>query len=506
MPYPIVNSIISWFLKKRKHQMELFLKYPVDVQKELLFKLLYKAQYTELGNKYEFSAIKSYKEFTDKVPIQQYESIEPMIESARKGEQNIFWPTPIKWFAKSSGTTNAKSKFIPVSEEALEDCHFKAGKDMLCLYFNNNPDSELFIGKGLRLGGSSGVYEDNNSFFGDLSAIIIENLPFWADYSSAPKQETALMSEWESKIEAIINETIEEDITSLVGVPSWMLVLLNKVLERTGKNNILEVWPNLEVYFHGGVNFNPYREQFKKLIPKKEFKYYETYNASEGFFAIQDLNNSFDMLLMLDYGIFYEFIPMDKFEGENSEAIPLSQVKLNVNYALVITTNGGLWRYLIGDTVKFTSLKPHRIRITGRTKHFINVFGEELIIENAENALKQACFKTASEVSEYTVAPIFMNGNKSGGHEWIIEFIKHPECINYFTEILDNSLKAINSDYEAKRYNNLTLAMPKINVAKEGLFYDWLKQNNKLGGQHKVPRLSNSRKHLEELLKLTYVN
>ncbi len=485
--------------------MELFLKYPNDVQQELLFKLLQTAEFTEIGKKHEFTTIKSYKEFTAKVHIQLYESIEPLIERARKGEQNIFWPTPIKWFAKSSGTTNAKSKFIPVSEEALDDCHFKAGKDMLCLYFNNNPDSQLFVGKGLRLGGSSAVYEDNNSFFGDLSAIIIENLPFWADYSSAPKQETALMSEWESKIEAIINETIEEDITSLVGVPSWMLVLLNKVLERTGKNNILEVWPNLEVYFHGGVNFNPYREQFKKIIPKKEFKYYETYNASEGFFAIQDVNDSFDLLLMLDYGIFYEFIPMNKFDGENSVAIPLAQVKLNVNYALVITTNGGLWRYLIGDTVKFTSLKPHRIRITGRTKHFINVFGEELIIENVENALKQACLKTASEVSEYTVAPIFMNGNKSGGHEWIIEFRKHPECINYFTEILDNALKAINSDYEAKRYNNLTLAMPKINVAKEGLFYNWLKQHGKLGGQHKVPRLSNSRKHLEEILQLELV-
>ena len=486
--------------------MELFLKYPMDVQDELLFKLLHKAQNTEIGKNYDFPTIKTYKEFTQKVPIQQYESIEPLIERARKGEQNIFWPTPIKWFAKSSGTTNAKSKFIPVSEEALEDCHFKAGKDMLCLYFNNNPSSQLFTGKGLRLGGSSAVYEDSNSSFGDLSAIIIENLPFWADYSSAPKQETALMSEWESKIKAIIDETINEDITSLVGVPSWMLVLLNKVLEKTGENNILEVWPNLEVYFHGGVNFNPYREQFKKLIPKKDFQYYETYNASEGFFAIQDLNNSFDLLLMLDYGIFYEFIPMDQFEGENSETIPLSQVKRNQNYALVITTNGGLWRYLIGDTIKFTSLNPYRIRITGRTKHFINVFGEELIIENAENALKKACLKTACEVSEYTVAPIFMNGNRNGGHEWIIEFRKKPESIDYFTEILDNALKAINSDYEAKRYNNLTLAMPKINVAEEGLFYDWLKQNGKLGGQHKVPRLSNSRKHLEELLKLAYVN
>ncbi len=506
MPFTIVNSIISWFLKKRKHQIELFLKYPIDVQKELLFKLLHKATHTEIGKKFDFSSIQSYQEFTQKVPIQQYESIEPLIERTRKGEQNLFWPTPIKWFAKSSGTTNSKSKFIPVSDEALEDCHFKAGKDMLCLFFNNNPDAQLFVGKGLRLGGSSAVYEDNNTYFGDLSAIIIENMPFWADFSSAPKQEIALMGEWETKLEAIIEETIHEDITSLVGVPSWMLVLLNKVLEKTGKSNILEVWPNLEVYFHGGVNFNPYREQFKKIIPKKSFKYYETYNASEGFFAIQDKNNSLDMLLMLDYGIFYEFIPMDKFDGENSEAISLSEVKLNINYALVITTNGGLWRYLIGDTIKFTSLKPHRIRITGRTKHFINVFGEELIIENTENALKQACLKTGSEVSEYTVAPIFMNGNSSGGHEWLIEFRKQPANINYFTEILDNALKSINSDYEAKRYNNLTLAMPKINIAKEELFYNWLKQNGKLGGQHKVPRLSNSRKYLENLLELELVS
>lgn len=482
--------------------MTLFLKYPIDVQEELLQQMLDKAKHTEIGKKFQFSLIKTYKEFTEKVPIQQYESIEPLIERTRRGEQNVFWPTHIKWFAKSSGTTNAKSKFIPVSDEALEDCHFKAGKDMLCLYFNNNDSAQLFSGKVLRLGGSSYVYEDSHSYFGDLSAIIIENLPFWADYSSAPKQETALMSEWETKMEAIIDETIYEDITSLVGVPSWMLVLLNKVLERTGKKNILEVWPNLEVYFHGGVNFNPYREQFKKIIPKKDFKYYETYNASEGFFAIQDINHSFDLLLMLDYGIFYEFIPMDEFDGENSKAIPLSEVKLQKNYAMVITTNGGLWRYLIGDTIKFTSLKPFRIRITGRTKHFINVFGEELIIENAEIALKHACLKTGAEISEYTAAPIYMKEQKSGGHEWLIEFKKQPECIDYFTELLDNSLKSINSDYEAKRYNNMTLAMPKINIAKEGLFYNWLKQQGKLGGQHKIPRLSNTRKHLEAILAL----
>ncbi|CAM1351701.1 GH3 auxin-responsive promoter family protein [Tenacibaculum insulae] len=502
MSFPFINSIISWFLKKRKHQVELFLKYPVDVQDELLQKLLNIAKNTEFGKHNNFSSIKKYSDFSKNVPIQKYESIEPLIERCRKGEQNLFWPTPIRWFAKSSGTTNAKSKFIPVSDEALEDCHLKAGKDMLCLYINNNEETQMFTGKGLKLGGSTTIYEDNNSYFGDLSAIITENLPFWADFSSAPSSEVSLMAEWETKMEAIIDETINENITSLVGVPSWMLVLLNRVLEKTGKNNILEVWPNLEVYFHGGVNFNPYREQYKKLIPKKDFKYYETYNASEGFFAIQDVNNSEELLLMLDYGIFYEFIPMTEYNGENSIAIPLSEVKKGTNYAVVITTNGGLWRYLIGDTVKFTSTNPYRIKITGRTKHHINVFGEELIIENAEKALKAASIKTNANIKDYTVAPIFMVDKKSGAHEWIIEFSKPPKDLIYFTELLDNSLKAINSDYEAKRYNNMTLAMPKIHQARENLFYDWLRKKGKLGGQHKVPRLSNKRDFIEELLKL----
>lgn len=502
MSFPFINSIISWFLKKRKHQVELFLKYPIDVQNELLQKLLNTAKNTEFGKLHSFSLIHNYTDFSSNVPIQKYESIEPLIERCRKGEQNLFWPTPIHWFAKSSGTTNAKSKFIPVSNEALEGCHLKAGKDMLCLYINNNENTQMFTGKGLKLGGSTAIYEDNNSYFGDLSAIITENLPFWADFSSAPSQEVSLMAEWETKMEAIIDETIDENITSLVGVPSWMLVLLNRVLEKTGKNNILEVWPNLEVYFHGGVNFNPYREQYKKLIPKKDFKYYETYNASEGFFAIQDLNNSEELLLMLDYGIFYEFIPMSEYNGENSATIPLSEVKEGINYAIIITTNGGLWRYLIGDTIKFTSTDPYRIKITGRTKHHINVFGEELIIENAEKALKAASEKTDANIKDYTVGPIFMDGKKSGGHEWIIEFSKAPKNLKYFTELLDNSLKTINSDYEAKRYNNLTLAMPIIHEARENLFYDWLREKGKLGGQHKVPRLSNKRDFVEELLNL----
>ncbi|MAD96131.1 MAG: hypothetical protein CMB99_02280 [Flavobacteriaceae bacterium] len=502
MPFPLVNSIISWFLKKRIHQIELFLKYPIDVQHEVMTKLLQTAKRTEYGRQFGFRDIESYEDFARNVPIRQYESFEPLIERSRKGEQNIFWPTHITWFAKSSGTTNAKSKFIPVSDESLEYCHFKAGKDMLCLYINNNEEANLFTGKGLRLGGSSDVYHDNGSYFGDLSAIIIENMPFWADFSSAPKMETALMSEWEAKMEAILDETVDENITSLAGVPSWMLVLLNRVLERTNKKNLLDVWPNLEVYFHGGVNFNPYREQYKSLIPKSGFKYYETYNASEGFFAIQDRNYSDELLLMLDYGIFYEFIPMSHFKGEDSMAIPLGEVKLGVNYAIVITTNGGLWRYLIGDTVKFTSINPYRIKITGRTKHHINVFGEELIIENTEDALKQACEKTNATIKDYTVGPIFMNGTENGGHEWIIEFVTPPSNLKYFTEMLDNALKSINSDYEAKRYSNMTLKMPVVHSARKDLFYDWLRKKKKLGGQNKIPRLSNSRDMIEELLKL----
>ncbi len=502
MQFPLFHTVLSWILKKRKDQIDMFVDYPNEVQNEVLFKLLSAAQFTEMGKMYNFHTIDNYTSFAEKVPIQKYETIEPLIDRARKGEVNIFWPTKIKWFAKSSGTTNAKSKFIPVSDEAIEDCHMKAGKDMLCMYINNNDDTEMFKGKGLRLGGSRAVHEDNETYFGDLSAIIIENLPFWADFSTAPSLKTSLMDEWEAKMDAIIEETKDEDIRSLAGVPSWMLVLLNRILEVTGKDNILEVWPNLEVYFHGGVNFNPYREQYKKLIPKSNFRYFETYNASEGFFAIQDSNFSNEMLLMLDYGIFYEFIPMDQYDDENSNAIPLQEVELNKNYAIVITTNSGLWRYLIGDTVKFTCLKPYRIKITGRTKHFINVFGEELVIENAEDALKIACKKTDAIISEYTVAPIFMSGNSNGGHEWMIEFKNKPDSIEKFISNLDEALKGINSDYEAKRYKGMTLAKPKIHQAKSGLFYQWLKDKNKLGGQHKVPRMSNKRDFLEELLEL----
>ena len=482
--------------------MELFLKYPHEVQEELLFSLMKSAEDTQIGKKYDFTSIKNYTTFSERIPIATYEDLEPLIELTRKGEQNVFWPSHIKWFAKSSGTTNAKSKFIPVSAEALENCHYKASKDLLCLYLNNNENSELFVGKSLRLGGSKQLYEDNNTFFGDLSAILIDNMPVWAEFSSTPSSKISLMGDWETKLPAIINETINENVTSLAGVPSWMLVLLQKALETTGKSNLLEVWPNAEVYFHGGVSFEPYKEQYKKLFPKDSFKYYEIYNASEGFFAIQDQNGSDELLLMLDYGIFYEFIPMDTFGTLNQHVIRLNQVELHKNYALVITTNSGLWRYLIGDTIRFTSLNPYRIKVTGRTKHHINVFGEELMVENTDSALAKTCKGFNCEMIDYTVAPIFMKDNLKGAHEWIIEFKNPPEDIAKFSQALDENIQALNSDYEAKRFNNMTLNPLVLHVARPHLFYDWLKQQDKLGGQHKVPRLSNERTYLESLLEL----
>lgn len=503
MPLQIINSFATWILKKRIHQMELFLKYPHEVQDELLFSLIKSAENTQIGRKYDFSSMKNYTTFSERIPVSTYEELEPLIELTRKGEQNVFWHSNIKWFAKSSGTTNAKSKFIPVSPEALENCHYKASKDLLCLFLNNNEDSQLFTGKSLRLGGSKQLYEDNNTFFGDLSAILIDNMPIWAEFSSTPSSKISLMGDWETKLPAIINETMNENVTSLAGVPSWMMVLLQKTLETTGKSNLLELWPNAEVYFHGGVSFEPYKEQYKKLFPKDSFKYYEIYNASEGFFAIQDQNDSDELLLMLDYGIFYEFIPMDTFGTLNQRVIRLNQVELHKNYALVITTNSGLWRYLIGDTIRFTSLSPYRIKVTGRTKHHINVFGEELMVENTDAAVAKTCKEFNCEIVDYTVAPIFMTNKQKGAHEWIIEFKTKPDNIENFQKSLDENLQNINSDYEAKRYNNMTLNPLVLHVARENLFYDWLKQQDKLGGQHKIPRLSNDREYLESLLKIS---
>ena len=497
MPIPIFNSVASFFLKRRISQIELFKDYPIEVQQEVLRKMIVYSIDTEIGKKYDFKTIRHYNDFKERLPTVTYEEIYKDIERNRKGEQNIFWRTPIKWFAKSSGTTNAKSKFIPISFESLEDCHYKAGKDMLSLYFNNNVNSQLLVGKCLRLGGSREIYENNDSYYGDLSAIMIDNLPFWAELSSTPSSKTSLIPEWEDKVKAIIKESMNQKVTSFAGVPSWMLSLLQQVIDKTGKDNILEIWQDAEVYFHGGVSFEPYRNLYNKLFPSKDFKYFEIFNASEGFFAIQDQNSSTELLLMLDYGIFYEFIPVN---GSESEIVSLADVKLNTNYEMVITTNSGLWRYKIGDTIKFTCLNPFRVKVTGRTKHFINVFGEELVVENAEMALSKTTELTKSEISNYTVGPIFMSDKTKGSHEWIIEFSKEPDDMNKFTEILDLSLQSLNSDYEAKRYKDSTLELPKIIKGRKNLFYDWLRSRNKLGGQNKIPRLSNSREYVEELL------
>ena len=503
MPF---NSIFAWLMKKRIHQIDLFRKYPIEVQNEMLEKLLKAAVNTEWGNNYQYSTLVTYELYNQNVPLQEYEDIKPWVERLMAGEQNLLWPTETKWFAKSSGTTSDRSKLIPVTKEALEECHQKGGKDLLALYYENQPTAKLYKGKHLVIGGSAEINPlSDESYFGDLSAIIMKTLPWWAEIRRTPSREIALMNEWEEKIEKIALKTIPEDVCILVGVPSWTMVLTNKILEITGKKHLKEVWPNLELFMHGGVSFDPYREEFKKLIPDSSMNYVESYNASEGFFGIQDSPNSSDLLLMLDYGVFYEFIPMESYEGKNSKKVfDLSKVEINKNYALVISTNAGLWRYIIGDTIKFTSLKPYKFKITGRTKSFINVFGEELIVDNAETAISIACSKTGAQIRDYTACPVFMVGNERGKHEWLIEFVKEPNDFQRFTVLLDENLRNVNSDYDAKRSNNMVLEFPVILKVKSGTFDAWLKVKGKLGGQNKVPRLSNSREYVEEILNLKH--
>ena len=498
MPF---NSIFGWFMKKRIHQIDLFKKYPIEVQKELFERLISNGKHTVYGKKYNFDTITNYEDFKTKVPLQFYEDIKPWVDRATEGEQNLLWPGDTKWFAKSSGTTSDRSKFIPVTKDSLDDCHYKAGKDLLAIYYTSFPSTKLYKGKHLVIGGSAAYSQlRDDSYTGDLSAIILKNLPWWAEIKRTPSREIALMSEWEEKIEKLAQSTIYEDVSSISGVPSWTLVLMNRILQITGKENILEVWPNLELYMHGGVSFSPYESEFKRLIPSKDMHYIESYNASEGFFGIQDTIGG-DLLLMLDYGIFFEFIPMNRYDGVNSkEVISLADVEKDKNYALVISTNGGLWRYIIGDTVKFSSTSPYRMKVSGRTKHFINVFGEEVIVENADYAISEACRLTNSAIKDYTACPIFMNNGNQGGHEWLIEFVKKPKDSTQFMKILDETLRSINSDYDAKRTHDLTLNPPKLNIATQNVFDKWLKSKGKLGGQHKIPRLSNSRHIFDDII------
>lgn len=503
----LLHSIISLATTKRIKQIELFKQYSGEIQQEQLFKLLDKAKNTVWGKEYDYKSINSKEEYASRVPVSKYEDLVQYIDKIRQGEKDILWSGETKWFAKSSGTTAQKSKFIPVSKESLEFCHFRGGRDVFALYIANFEGVSLFTGRALAIGGSQQINKyDNKIYYGDLSAVLIENLPFWAKILKTPDSKIALMDEWERKIELMAKTTINDNVTNISGVPSWTLVLLKRILEITGAQSISEVWNNLELFVHGGVSFTPYRKQFEAVIGKENMNYLETYNASEGFFAIQDNPDTDSMLLMLDYGVYYEFIPMEELEAEYPKTISLEEVELHKNYAIIISTNGGLWRYMIGDTVKFTSKNPYRIKITGRTKHFINAFGEELIVDNAEKAIKSACERCNAEVREYTAAPIYMNENRNGGHQWLFEFSKQPDSIEHFTEVLDTTLKSLNSDYEAKRYKDISLAYPLVNIARKGLFYEWLKERGRLGGQNKVPRLSNNRDFMDRLLKLNENN
>lgn len=468
---------------------------------QVLSKLMHKAEATEWGREHGFGTVKTYGQFAATSPVNTYEDLKHFIDRMRQGEADVLWPGRVRWYAKSSGTTNDKSKFIPVSKDGLKDTHYAGGRDAVAWYLGNNLESRIFDGKALILGGSHAPnYNLKGSLVGDLSAILIENINPLVNLVRVPKKQTALLSDFEIKRDRIAREAICENVTNLSGVPSWMLSVMTRVLEITGKDNLAEVWPNLEMFFHGGVAFTPYREQYKRLVPSEKMHYMETYNASEGFFGLQDDPTDLSMSLMLDYGVFYEFIPMDEIESPSPQVLPLWGVETGKNYAMVISTSSGLWRYMIGDTVRFTSTNPYKFIITGRTKFFINAFGEELIVDNAEAGLAEACKQTGAQVLEYTAAPVFMDGDGKCRHQWLVEFAKAPEDVNMFAKILDMTLQQVNSDYEAKRYKDITLQPLELVVARKGLFHDWLASKGKLGGQHKVPRLSNNRTHIEEML------
>lgn len=499
----LLSPAISRLARLRMWRIDASTEHPLEAQREVLQDLVTTAQYTEFGRKYNFSKLFSLKAFKEAVPVHEYEDLKPYIERVMNGEQQILWNTPVNWFAKSSGTTSDKSKFIPVSQESLEDNHFKAAKDVLTLYYNFYPESDLLTGKGLVIGGSHTIHRFNDeTHYGDLSAVLLQNSPFWGSWIRTPELSIALMDEWESKIEKLAQNTILENVTSISGVPTWTLVLFQRILEITGKKNIREVWPQLEVYMHGGVSFVPYKEQFRKLIGA-DIHYMETYNASEGFFAAQDKPGEEGMMLFLDHGIFYEFMPVEEYGKSHPQTIGLAEVEIGRHYAPVISTNGGLWRYLIGDTIQFTTKYPFRIKVSGRLKHYINAFGEELIADNADRAIAQACRQTGAIVKDYTAGPVYFSDGNNGAHEWLIEFEKEPVNLPFFIYELDTALKNLNSDYEAKRYKDIALGLPIVHALRSGIFTEWLKQNNKLGGQHKVPRLSNDRKYIDEILSLS---
>jgi hypothetical protein len=500
----IISPALKGFMKLRQSAIDNFVLNPIDTQQQVFNDLISSAQYTEYGKQYDFQHFNNIADFKKNVPINDYDSLKPFIQRILEGEQNILWPSPISWFAKSSGTTSDKSKFIPISKESLDDNHFKAGKDTLALYLRQFPQSGFLSGKCLVIGGSHQVNQLNaESFYGDLSAVMLQNMPLAGHFVRTPDLSIALMNEWEQKIEMMAHTTIHENVTYIAGVPTWTIVLIRRLFEIAGTNDLHDIWPDLELYIHGGVSFKPYREQFRSFFPKGDIHYQETYNASEGFFAVQDDLSNEGMLLLLNHGIYYEFMPMEEYGKEDARTLSLKEVELNKNYALIISTNCGLWRYALGDTVQFTSLNPYRIKVSGRLKHFINAFGEEVIVDNSDQAIAEACRQTGAIVNDYTAAPVYMTGNENGAHEWIIEFEKLPVPLERFVSILDLSLQQINSDYEAKRHKDIALRMPIVHVMPKDGFKHWLKDKGKLGGQHKVPRLSNERNYLNEMLPYT---
>ena len=502
----LISNTISRLARLRHWRIEQWLNDPISAQREVLQDLVTHGQYTEFGKKYGFNQLFNIRKFKEAIPIHEYDDIKPYIERIMQGEENVLWNTPVNWFAKSSGTTNDKSKFIPITKESLDDCHFQSAKDVLTLYYNNNNESDLLTGKALVIGGSHQISQVNDDIqYGDLSAVLLQNTPMWANWIRTPELSIALMDEWDNKIEQLAQSTINEDVTSIAGVPTWTLILIKRILEITGKENLKEVWPNLELYIHGGVSFTPYKEQFKKVIGKG-CNYLEMYNASEGFFAAQDSPGEEGMLLFVENGIFYEFMPVAEYGKMNPQTIGLNKVVTGENYALEISTNGGLWRYLVGDTIQFTSTHPFKIKVSGRLKQYINAFGEEVIAENADKAIAIASEKTGLMVIDYTAAPIYFGDNNKGAHEWLIEFDETPASTDQFAYELDTALKTLNSDYEAKRFKDIALGLPIVEALDKGVFYEWLKQKGKLGGQHKIPRLNNERTILEEVKAIIKIN
>ena len=493
---PAISRLARW----RYSAIEHWLEDPIQTQREVLQDLITHGQYSEIGRKYGLNNVFRIRDFKKAMPIHEYEDLQPYIERLMNGEENLLWNTPVNWFAKSSGTTSSKAKFIPITDESLRDCHYQGSKDVLTMYYHFNPDSDLLTGKGLVIGGSHQINKLNEEIqYGDLSAVLLQNSPFWAEWIRTPELSIALLDDWEVKIEKLAQSTINEVVTSISGVPTWTLVLIKRILEITGKKTLKEVWPHLELYLHGGVSFTPYREQFRKLIGEG-VNYMEMYNASEGFFAAQARPGDEGMLLFLQHGIFYEFMPVEEYGKSDPQTIGLRDVEPGKNYAVVISTNGGLWRYLVGDTVQFISKDPYKIKVSGRLKHFINAFGEELIVDNSDKAVAIASMKTNAVVNDYSAAPVYFSDESNGAHEWLVEFEKEPEDLNRFIFELDDALKSVNGDYEAKRAKDIALRMPIVHAVPKGIFNAWLKSKGKLGGQHKVPRLSNDRSYIDEIL------